>query len=238
MNKKSFISGMLMAVILIGIIGTAHAQNTATTVDIYYRDIIIKINGQEVKTNETEPFILNGSTYLPIRAVSEALGLEVTWDDETSTVGLNNPNRQTDKINYWIWSIAENIEITCKLANRPMILHGTTGETYEETKKMEESKSFYQEEKNRIENIFYKELTSSLSVSLENWNPVINLFDKWQKIINLVEEEIHQFGTYTTAKSNEKDQIFISMRDTYQEIIDIQTEVEEQVRETLKNIKY
>lgn len=35
-----------------------------------------------------EPFILDGTTYLPVRAVAGALGLGVGWDDATSTVTL------------------------------------------------------------------------------------------------------------------------------------------------------
>ena len=33
---------------------------------------------------------MDGSTYLPVRAVSEALGIDVGWDDGTSTVALSN----------------------------------------------------------------------------------------------------------------------------------------------------
>ena len=33
-----------------------------------------------------EPFIYNGTTYLPVRAVGEALGKQVGWDGKTKTV--------------------------------------------------------------------------------------------------------------------------------------------------------
>lgn len=35
---------------------------------------------------EIEPFIYNGTTYLPVKAVGEAVGKDVTWDSATSTV--------------------------------------------------------------------------------------------------------------------------------------------------------
>ncbi len=38
-----------------------------------------------------EPFIYNGTTYLPVRAVGEAVGKEVAWDNDTKTVTLTTP---------------------------------------------------------------------------------------------------------------------------------------------------
>lgn len=48
----------------------------------------IIVNGEIVNT-DTEAVVKNSRTYLPIRAVAEALGLKVFWDDETSTVILS-----------------------------------------------------------------------------------------------------------------------------------------------------
>lgn len=88
---KGIIAGSLVT-LLIG--GTFSIAKQATEkVDITYRDIKITLNGAEVKPtdasgNAVEPFILNGTTYLPVRAVANALDIDVTWDDKTSTVGL------------------------------------------------------------------------------------------------------------------------------------------------------
>lgn len=67
-------------------------QGTISTV-IAYRDITIILDGTiltpvDAAGNTVEPFILNGTTYLPVRAISEALNLTVTWDGTTSTVIL------------------------------------------------------------------------------------------------------------------------------------------------------
>lgn len=53
----------------------------------HFRDIKIVVDGKEVSTS-AEPFIYNGTTYLPIRAVGEAVGKEVTWNAGTNTVYL------------------------------------------------------------------------------------------------------------------------------------------------------
>ena len=58
-----------------------------------YRGIKITLDGKKIETvdakgDSTEAFIMNDSTYLPVRAIAEALGLGVQWDDATSTVVL------------------------------------------------------------------------------------------------------------------------------------------------------
>jgi hypothetical protein len=45
------------------------------------------LNGKNV-TLDAAPCIVNGSTLVPVRFVSEALGLEVKWDQNTRTVNL------------------------------------------------------------------------------------------------------------------------------------------------------
>lgn len=55
-----------------------------TGVDIYIDDI--KLYPEDANGNAVEPFVYNGTTYLPVRAISEGLGKPVTWDGATSTV--------------------------------------------------------------------------------------------------------------------------------------------------------
>ena len=86
-----------MTTILFGLIGTAAATVGSRTVSIDYNDIKVTLNGSQVKLvdtngNTVEPFAIQGTTYLPVRAVSSALGLDVGWDGNTSTVILSNPN--------------------------------------------------------------------------------------------------------------------------------------------------
>ncbi len=53
------------------------------------------LNGQEIQPKDAngfyvEPFIINGTTYLPVRAVADSLGIHVSWDSSTQTVILSN----------------------------------------------------------------------------------------------------------------------------------------------------
>lgn len=88
--------------------GKYEPTNGKQNVEITYRDIKIVLDGVQLTLlnsagDSVEPFIMNGSTYLPLRIVGEALGLNVSWDSSTSTVGL--AQREGDIIEgYWVLS--------------------------------------------------------------------------------------------------------------------------------------
>ena len=75
-RMQGIIIGLLIATFLYE--GTAFALTGSRTVDITYRDIKIVVDGtlitpRDANGNVIEPFLYNGSTFLPVRAVSEAL---------------------------------------------------------------------------------------------------------------------------------------------------------------------
>lgn len=53
----------------------------------------VVVNGQLVTTDEA-PRIVNGRTLVPIRVISETLGVEVAWDGPTQTVALDKDGQQ------------------------------------------------------------------------------------------------------------------------------------------------
>ena len=90
---RSFVAGCLTTLLLTGLIGTAWATVGSRTVTVDYNDIKVTLDGERVNLvdangNPVEPFAINGTTYLPIRAVASALGLDVGWDAATSTAVL------------------------------------------------------------------------------------------------------------------------------------------------------
>ena len=97
---RSFISGCLVTVAIIGLIGTATATVGQKTATLDYNDIKVTLDGQQVTLVDAngqtvEPFAIDGTTYLPVRAVSNALGLDVGWDGTTSTVTLTTPEDES-----------------------------------------------------------------------------------------------------------------------------------------------
>ena len=86
---------LLVAVLCctLALVTVAYATNATKTIQAAYMDIKLVIDGVPVTPKDSngtvvEPFIYNGTTYLPVRAVGEALGKQVTWDGKTKTVYL------------------------------------------------------------------------------------------------------------------------------------------------------
>lgn len=102
--KKSMFALFMAVAILAGITIGANGADTLKAVSAYLNyGITIKYNGEEqiLKTEKGEriyPITYQGSTYVPIRAVSNILGVGVDWDQATKTVLLGTPAEGIDLI--------------------------------------------------------------------------------------------------------------------------------------------
>lgn len=72
----------------------------ASSVIIPIGEKFIYIDGERTPT-DTVALIKDGRTYLPIRAVAEALGAEVIWHGNSRTVAIQIPPKQ-DESYYWL----------------------------------------------------------------------------------------------------------------------------------------
>ena len=60
-----------------------------TTINLQVGSEVVTVNGEE-KTLDTSTQLIEGSTYVPVRFVSEVLGLSVDWDEKTKTVIIHS----------------------------------------------------------------------------------------------------------------------------------------------------
>jgi len=92
MNKrKTFFVFVLVMVFILGTAINVSATSAGKNITVFFNNIKLMVDGEVVTPkdangNVVEPFIYNGTTYLPVRALAEALGQDVNWDAETSTV--------------------------------------------------------------------------------------------------------------------------------------------------------
>ncbi|HZK43503.1 MAG TPA: stalk domain-containing protein [Syntrophomonadaceae bacterium] len=74
---------------LVGIlICTAVSLPLSVNANDYIR---VNVNGKEIISKDAPAQIVNDRTMLPVRAISEALGMDVYWDEVNRTVDLNSP---------------------------------------------------------------------------------------------------------------------------------------------------
>lgn len=96
MNKKTvkgFIIGMLTTIMLLTSV-SAFASSTSVTkkISVVFNNIKVAVDGKTIDFGKDsagkkiEPFIYNGTTYLPIQSAAKALGEKVYWDGKKQTV--------------------------------------------------------------------------------------------------------------------------------------------------------
>ena len=92
---QGLITGVLVGVLMTS--GVVFAKQASEIINVIYDNIKILIDGKEYQPtdangNPVEPFIYNGTTYLPVRAIANAFDKEVDWEAQTSTVTLGSKN--------------------------------------------------------------------------------------------------------------------------------------------------
>ena len=90
---KHRIQGAVIGFIIAGTLfgGGALALSGTRNIEVTFKDIKLYVKGalitpKDGNNNAIEPFLYNGTTYLPIRAVGQALGEDVEWVAQTNSV--------------------------------------------------------------------------------------------------------------------------------------------------------
>ena len=93
MNKRlqGALVGILIGALLTG--GASYAKTAVENLTVNYNNIKVYKDNVQYQLKDAngyvvEPFIYNGTTYLPVRGVAELAGMTVTWDDSTKSVYL------------------------------------------------------------------------------------------------------------------------------------------------------
>lgn len=91
-NLKSFVLGGAVATVLLAPTSYVFSKELMKkTIDVYYDDIEVIVNAEEIPLRnelgeKVEPFLYQGTTYVPLRAISENFGKVVWWDQEEKRV--------------------------------------------------------------------------------------------------------------------------------------------------------
>ena len=111
---KGYVLGLLTALLVSMMVVPGFAATVAKTITVYtgitlYYDGV-KVEPKDANGKKVEPLLYNGTTYLPVRAVSGLFGEDINWDGKTQSVYIGDmPGKKTylgidikpyDKSNY------------------------------------------------------------------------------------------------------------------------------------------
>ena len=96
MKKKILVSALIICLTLSNITLVAANGGGWSTIDVLVNGMIVKVNGQTIQADN---ILYNGITYLPLRAVSEALGANVNYIEETKTAEITKRIADIDESN-------------------------------------------------------------------------------------------------------------------------------------------
>lgn len=92
-NLKMLTAGAVLGGVLFS--GVSYAAS-ATNIDVYFQPLKYFFDGVEKKSPaDQQGFIYQGTTYVPLRFVSEALGKEVGYDGPTSSIYVGKQKENT-----------------------------------------------------------------------------------------------------------------------------------------------
>ena len=103
LQKMRYFSMGLIAALLVGTMANpalaaliSKTISVSTGINLYVDDN--KFTPKDANGNPVEVFIYNGTTYLPARAISEAVGKPIQWDGKTSSVYVGKHTSSTPAI--------------------------------------------------------------------------------------------------------------------------------------------
>jgi len=103
--KKTIVSiAVAFSLMLTG----TYAASNLQKIDVMFDSIAIKVNGQNVKASN---ILYNGTTYVPLRAVSEALHKNVSYDEKTRTASIDDMAQQQNPVAEMKLQSGETVKI-------------------------------------------------------------------------------------------------------------------------------
>lgn len=112
-HKKLMVSVIAVLVFSMAMATVVFAAGYYKQLTAYFNNIQVYRNNQKVQLNlekgMLEPFIVNGYTYVPLRAINNIFGTEIKWDGANYRIDINDTSGQpsADDINYLMGLLTE-----------------------------------------------------------------------------------------------------------------------------------
>lgn len=123
-RMKDVCLGATVAALVMGAAPAAYAKVANMDIPVMFNNIKIVVDGKELKTDK-EPFIYEGTTYLPVRAVGEAVGKNVTWDAASKTVILGETEQKEQEKEPAACTCAAILRISFLCSSKRLVRRGS-----------------------------------------------------------------------------------------------------------------
>lgn len=102
-TAKGIIMGSTLTLVLGFGLSNVSATGLTKMIEVTLNQIKVNVEGKtldlvDAKGNQVEPMMVEGTIYLPARAIAEGLGKDVEWDAKTQTVYIKKA--QADDVDY------------------------------------------------------------------------------------------------------------------------------------------
>jgi len=101
--QKSLMSLLIVLLSLTFLSGTLIGSDLSELIKVYRNIVTIKVNSITVPTDN---FVVDGTTYVPLRSVAELIGKEVGWNALTRVASINEPIYQVDALSELLPNLA------------------------------------------------------------------------------------------------------------------------------------
>lgn len=117
MKKSIRILAMILVICLSLGVGALAADGYTRELIANYVGVKLVVDGvnitpKDANGNVVDPFIVDGTTYLPVRAVAEALGKDVNWDGDTKTVYIGTKPQIDVSTGYDSFLLPDGSQVT------------------------------------------------------------------------------------------------------------------------------
>lgn len=95
---KNFVKGFLVATLIFAVTLTGYASSKMQTIEVELNPATIKV---EWEPKEVDHFIYKGTTYVPLRTLSEMLDTEVSWDSNEKSINLYKVEPRSNSLIFY-----------------------------------------------------------------------------------------------------------------------------------------
>lgn len=195
---KKRVAVIITTVLLLSLFLTSvvFAESTYKNLKAWFGDIKIFSNNQQVQL-DVKPFIVDGTTYVPLRALSNIFNKNISWDGTNLKISINDkPNQDATNMAYLTQQIVEKQNKINELEAKVAQLEAELATTKKSTKyDLDDMEDYLNDEYGKYEKIgFDIELSGKKNdIEVEIYVDLDDYYSKWKALTTSKIEKLIQY---------------------------------------------